>query len=74
MFQVSLKAARINANLTQRQAAAILGIDITTIGKWESGKSSPRASQLKALCEAYSIPVENVALDNKPPAGEQSTA
>ena len=33
--KISLKAARINANLNQQKAAELLGIDVSTLIRWE---------------------------------------
>ena len=49
-MQVSLKAARINAGLTQTDLALELNVNRKTIGSWESGKSMPTADKLDAIC------------------------
>ena len=54
-MQISLKAARVNAELTQREAAERIGIDVTTIVNWEAGKTSPKATQLQKLCDVYGV-------------------
>lgn len=41
------------ANLTQAQVAAILQIDRTTVTKWETGESAPRASMMPRLAALY---------------------
>ena len=38
-FKISLRAARINAELTQEQAAKLMGRNKQTIVNWESGKT-----------------------------------
>ncbi len=55
-FKISLKAARINAELTQKQAAKSINVCRDTLRNWENGKGEPRASQLKALCNLYKCP------------------
>lgn len=40
MLQISLAAARVNANLTQRDVAKALGISTQTLVNWEAGKQS----------------------------------
>lgn len=52
-MQVSLRALRVNANLSRTQAANAVGVDASTISRWESGKSYPNLSQVKILCEIY---------------------
>lgn len=54
-MQISLKAARVNAGLTQREAAERIGVDVSTIVKWEAGKTSPKATQLQKLCDVYGV-------------------
>ena len=38
-FRISLRAARINAELTQKQVAKLMGRNKQTIVNWESGKT-----------------------------------
>ena len=40
-------------NLTQAQVAEILSIDRTTVTKWETGESAPRAPMLPRLAALY---------------------
>lgn len=54
-MQISLKAARVNAELTQKEASKRMGIDVSTIVSWESGRTSPKATQLQKLCDIYGI-------------------
>lgn len=65
MNQISLKAARVNAELTQLEAAKRLGVCKSTIMNWESGKSSPTADNLKALCEVYQMPYDCIFLPER---------
>jgi DNA-binding XRE family transcriptional regulator len=58
-FKISLKAARINAKMTQKQAAKSIHVCRDTLKNWENGRGEPRASQLKALCDLYNCP-ENI--------------
>ena len=43
---------RERAKLTQRELADVLGVERSTVAKWESGTAYPRASQLPALARA----------------------
>ena len=54
-MQISLKAARVNAEMTQREAADRMGVDVSTIISWENGKTSPKAIQLQQLCDVYGV-------------------
>ena len=62
MLQISLKAARINAGKTQKDAANAIGVSNSTIVKWENGKTLPRADQLNNLCARYKVPVNAIFL------------
>ena len=55
MLQISLRAARVNAGLTQEAAAKAVGVDKSTIISWEKGKTSPRIEDIKELCSVYKI-------------------
>ena len=53
MQLLSLKAARVNAGLTQEEAAARLGINRNTLQRWERGQTFPRIDQVKKLACIY---------------------
>jgi len=40
-FGAQIRATRLALKLTQRQAAEMLGVTITTLGNWENGRSAP---------------------------------
>ena len=65
MFQISLEAARVNANLTQKMAAERIGVDPSTLRNWESGRNAPDAYKFKALCELYGCPMDAIFLPNR---------
>lgn len=54
-MEITLKAARVNAGLTQRQAALKIGVTKDTVGNWERGKSFPDAMNIKAIEHVYGI-------------------
>lgn len=55
MYRISLKAARVNANLSQKEVATKLNISNKTICSWENGMSMPKADQIAKLCELYGV-------------------
>lgn len=55
MLKISLKAARVNVGLSQRDVAKILKISSKTIHSWESGETSPSAKHIDSLCELYQV-------------------
>ena len=61
-LQISLAAARVNANMTQQQAAEAIGVDKTTIVSWEKGRTFPNSLLLHKLLEIYRIPIGNIFL------------
>ena len=64
-FQVSLAAARENANMTQEDAAKAMHVSKTTIVNWEKGKIIPGIPELTMLCEIYKVPSDYIFLPIK---------
>ena len=57
-FKISLRAARVNAGLTQEEASERAGCARSTLNGYESGKTQPTYKTLKAMCELYGIQME----------------
>ena len=53
---MTLKAARINVNLKQDEAAKALGITQDTLSNWENGKTFPSVPQIKKIEDLYGVP------------------
>lgn len=51
---MNIKEARINADLTQAEAAQILGVSKRSIESWEAGITNPKIPEEKIM-EAYGI-------------------
>lgn len=64
-YKVTLKAARINANMLQTDVARQLGVSKESVANWERGKAAPKATTLVRLCELYGIPIDNISLPNR---------
>lgn len=62
MLKITLKAARVNAGMTQTQAAEKVGVIKETILNWENGKTKIKTIQLMALCQLYGVPIDNIIL------------
>lgn len=60
MFKLSLKAARVNAGLTQKEVAKLLKVSNKTVHSWESGITSPSAKYVDALCEIYKLQYDDL--------------
>lgn len=58
MPKITLKAARVNANLSQQEAARRLGVAVSTLRNWEAGKTFPNQPKIEKLCEVYGIPFD----------------
>lgn len=59
-MKISLKAARVNANLTQEEVAKIIKVSKHTIMNWEKGKTNVGYAPLKLLSEIYNISIDNI--------------
>ena len=55
--KITLKAARVNAGLTQKELAEKIGKSETTIVKWENGQTGKKISieNLEKLCKILNI-------------------
>lgn len=73
-FRISLRAARINAELTQEQAAKLMGRNKQTIVNWESGKTEISFGDVLRLCQVYNVPVQYIRAPELPgePASRRS--
>lgn len=58
MPKITLKAARVNANLSQQEAARRIGVAASTIRNWEAGKTFPNQPKIEKMCEVYGIPFD----------------
>lgn len=61
-MQITLKAARVNAGLTQEEVAVKLCKNKQTIVNWETGKTTIDFANLVALCRLYKISEDNIFL------------
>lgn len=62
MGQISLEAARVNANLTQAEVAKKLGVSRNTVIAWERGKAPMKPAYLYAFCHIVGMNEENIRL------------
>lgn len=60
MNKITLKAARVNMNLTQKEAAKRLKVSNKTLCNWENGKSIPRADKIDFICALYNISYDSL--------------
>ena len=60
MARMTLKAARVNVDLSQKDAASKLGVSNKTLGNWESGASFPKADQIISICDLYGVSYDDL--------------
>ena len=53
MKKITCKAARVNAGYTQGKAASELGVSVSTIKNWETGKTFPKQPDIEKMCALY---------------------
>lgn len=63
--QMTLKAARVNAGLTQQQVLAQTGFARSTLTRWEHGDTVPREKDLQMLCALYGVRKDQIKLKQK---------
>lgn len=51
-MSMSLRAARVDVNLTQQELADMVNVNKKTIISWENGRSFPDASKIDLICKA----------------------
>lgn len=62
MVKMSLKAMRVNADLTQQGLADATGISKAAIQSYEVGKTSPTMERLERMCAACGVSPDNIRL------------
>lgn len=65
MPKITLEAARVNANLTQKEAAKLLGIHFQTLSKYEKDSSKIPFSLVEKASEIYKLPISCFFLGKK---------
>jgi putative transcriptional regulator len=59
-MQISLKSARVNKGLTQKESAEALGVDKKTVGSWENGRTMPKCDMIEAICALYDVRYDDI--------------
>ena len=59
-MMLSLKCARVMAGLTQKVAAAKIGVTRGTVCNWERGKTCPTVEQALKLSKVYRVDLDNI--------------
>ena len=59
-MKISLRAARVNTDLTQQEVADKIGVSKHTIINWERGRTKPKKHILIALSSIYGIDIDSL--------------
>ena len=62
MIKITLAAARVNAGLSQSQAAKKIGITPKTLKKYKKGITAIPGYRLKKAAEVYNLPEDIIKL------------
>lgn len=62
MAKISMKAARVAANMTQEQLAEKLGVSRQLVFEWENGKREVRAVYFYAFCHVTGFSEDDILL------------
>ncbi len=59
-MSITLRAARVNAGMTQVEAAKALEIAVDTIRQYEAGKTFPDVPTIKKIEELYGVSYNDI--------------
>ena len=59
-MSITLKAARVNKNMTQAEAAKALGIAVDTIRQYEAGNTFPDVPMIRKIEDLYSVSYNDI--------------
>ena len=63
-YRISLKAARVNADLTIIEAAEMIGVSKDTLKRWERDASDISPEYALKIMQAYCIPIDLIHFGN----------
>ena len=63
-----IKKHRLENNLKQEELAKLIGVDNTTISRWENDITIPDIYCLKKLCKAFNLSLDELIIDYKKPS------
>ena len=64
-MKISIRAARVNAEMRINEAAEKLGVATSTLSSYENGITKPRFDVLEKMSVLYDIPVENLRVNKE---------
>lgn len=63
--KITLKAARVNANLTQEALAEQMGVSRNTVNDWETGKREIKTAYFHLFCRITGFAEDDIILPEK---------
>lgn len=57
---ITLKAARVNKKLNQKEAAKLIGVSVSMLSKWEQGKNFPSTKRIARITEVYGVKYDDL--------------
>lgn len=63
--KISLKAARVNANLSQEEAAKRIGVCKSTLQHYEKGETVPDWNTVDEIARVYNFPASLIYFNQK---------
>ena len=67
MAKMTMRAARVNAGLSQKGVATALSVSNKTVSAWETGKSFPTADKIPLICDLYGLSYDDIIFCNSVP-------
>ena len=71
---IFLAELRRERGLTQEKLAEKLHVSGKTVSRWETGQTLPDYEQMQALCEIYSVRLEEILVGKRTEPSDQGTS
>ena len=62
-MKVTMKSARVNAGLKQKEVCSRMGICENTLIDWEKGRKIPRVDEFQKFCEIVNCNMDDITFD-----------
>lgn len=59
-MKMTLKALRVNADMTQKETAERLGISVSTLMFWEQGKRYPNVKDIQKIEKLFNVNYDDI--------------
>lgn len=57
---ITLRAARVNKNLNQKEAAKLIGVGEDKLSRWERGVQFPTVPEIQKIEEIYGLSYDEI--------------